>query len=402
MRREKLMTRVNLNRPGNLQLLLDLLPFRLTRQTLGAFPSWFTGKGEATLRLLARQRLAETAIKFYGTEFADRAITVLRGDLDTPDEHAWMVRLLRLVEWALEKNPPSTGNWRVRKEALLLLDYPLHVSGGPVWREQIGRFYQAFISHAIKAIANDTVREGLKVWKMYNMGFVVKGPHGCVGFDIHPGTRLAHPLTERQLRKLARSLDVAVVSHPHHDHLNRSFLQMMLEEGKTIVLPAGSAGSLSGPNVIRVYRRTQPVRVGPIDIHCYAGWQRLIALNCVYVMHMDGYRVLHNGDNTRPEIYRRLARDRRVDIMLANCWARLGTPSGPMHTDILITGHENELSHPPTMRASYRETYERLLKIGPKVSGVPARAIELGEPSGSLPRCMMMTWGESLHWKPEK
>jgi hypothetical protein len=320
------------------------------------------------------------------------AIAALRADLQRTDSHAWIGEVFRLAEKVLKAHPPAEGDHRLRKEALLLLDYPLHVRGGQAWRGELGRFYQSFMASAIKDIGSASVARGLRVWKMYNMGFVVRSRNYAVGFDVHAGYRHMQPLTDRQLRKLASALDVAMVSHPHTDHMDRRFLHTMLEMGKKVILPEGFGPRLNHPNVIRVYRRSEPIRVGQMEIFCHPGWQRLIARNCVYLVSMDGCRVLHTGDNTRHRIYRRLAERDQVDVILANCWARLGTPTGPHHAELIITGHENELTHPPTMRASYRETYGRLVKLierpGARVGGV-------------MPRCAVLTWGESLHWTPK-
>jgi len=368
---------------------LDRLNSRLI-EGFGAWPNWFSGKSRAELRLLARGRLLSLAERCGPGETARAARAAVAADARRADPHTWVGDVLAVAGGALRDHPPGDGDWQVRKEALLLLDCALNVRRGSRWRRDVGRFYQDFMARAVEEIVSSRPAEGLRLWKIYNMGFVVRSRRHCVGFDIHPGRRLDPKLTVEQMRALAGALDVAFVSHIHVDHLHTGFARMMLEAGKTVVLPASYRPWLRGPGVIRVYNdyRT-PIRIGGIEARCYPGWQRLLARNCVYVVNLEGFRIAHNGDNTRQRLYRRLGNEEDLDVVLANCWSGMGRWADAADPDLLVTGHENEIGHGLSMRAPFRHTYDRLDRLGlaPGPDG-PARA-----------RCEILSWGEGLHFR---
>lgn len=369
---------------------LEDLP-RKVRQAWGAWPSWFIGKREPTLRRMARRRLYQIAADFGDSEFGRTALAAARLDDRRGDPHAWIGDVLRISAGALKGHRPGRDHWQVRKQALLLLDFPLHVRSGAAWGRHVGRFYQDFMGPAIRDIAASRVSHGLHVWKMYNMGFVVKSRRYCVGFDIHPGWKLHDPLSDRQMKKLADVLDVAMVSHSHWDHLNKGFLKLMLQAGKKVLIPETLWPRLKHPNVLRVYNgHRRPVRVGDMEIMCYPGWQRLLSRNCVYVVRMDGHCVAHNGDNTRQRLYPYLAQREEIDVLLANCWANMGAASAHTPARLLVTGHENELAHLVGMRAGFRDTYDKIQRINSR-----------RERPHTPDDCAILTWGEGLLWRPD-
>ncbi|KKL58768.1 hypothetical protein LCGC14_2222060, partial [marine sediment metagenome] len=372
---------------------LNSLPARMRREGYGSWPNWFARKTRGQLRLLARDHLAEMAQRFEGADFASLAADVAEADARRDDRHRWIRDALRVAAAALASHPPATGDQAVREQALLLLDFPLNVRRSRHWRVHVGRFYQRCMARALDEIAHTRVREGLHVWKMYNMGFVVKSARHCVGFDIHPGSRRTGPLSAHQQDRLAGMLDAALVSHLHFDHLHAGFLRRMLAAGKQIVLPPTLRPGLKGRNVHRVYgRRAGLTRIGKLSVRSLPGWQRLLTRNNVYVVDIDGHRVLHNGDNTRHGVYYRVSELGPIDVILANCWSGFGQWDHLSEAQLLITGHENELSHVVSMRAPFRRTYAKVRRMGLLPEGLDA-------PSAAGPDCRVLSWGEGLRWR---
>jgi len=188
---------------------------------------------------------------------------------------------------------------------------------------------------------------------------------------------------------------VAFVSHPHFDHLHRGFVQLMLAAGRKVVLPPRVLPRLKHPNIIRAPREyKEPIRIGDIEARCFPGWQRMLSPNSVYVVTLDGHRVLHNGDNTRHGVYFHLSDAGPIDVMLANCWAGFGLWGHLTGARLLITGHEHELSHTVSLRAPFRYTYSKLRRLGlAPADGNPA------PPAG--PECHILNWGEGIDFRPE-
>jgi hypothetical protein len=372
--------------------LLDLLPIRLMREAFRAYPTAFTGLKDAALRRRAHGRLRLAAERFAGSAFGAQCAEVLRQDVADVgrDPNAWIGRVLDLVARTLEAHPFSADSWDVRAEALKLLDYPLHVRDGHEWRRQVGRFYQRFMTRALAEMAEPVPDGELRVWKMYNMGFVAKTRGACVGFDIHPGVRLRPRLTWQQVRRLAALLDVALVSHPHWDHESPGFLRRMLMAGKAVVLPDQTSprGDLS-----RAVRSRSAVggglTVGPVGVRAYPGWQRFFVRNFVHVVEMDGFRVAHTGDNTHVGVYEALCRAPRLDLALVNGWAGFRVLVRRARPRMVLVGHENELGHLVSMRFDYGYTFQELshLRLGP-----PAR----GPSDPHNTSCAVMSWGERL------
>jgi len=380
------------NGAGPPSRLLDLLPVRLLREAFRAYPGQFTGLSEPALRRRARRELRIAAARYDGSDFARACLDAARADgqAGRARPHAWIREVLDVAATALEDHPFCAANWAVRRDAMALLDYPLHVWGGTIWRRAIGGFYQRFMTRALEQIAAPVTGGELRVWKMYNMGFVVKTADCCVAFDIHPGARMRPPLSGRQLADLAGLVDVVVVSHPHWDHQHRGFIRRMLRAGKTVLLPGRRRPGGDPPNVFRSrHALDEPVRVGPLRLRGYRGWQRFFVRNHVHLLEIGGYRVVHTGDNTRMYAYEGLADAPRPDLALVNCWAGYRTLVQRIRPRLVVTGHENELGHMVSMRCDYDFTFRDLerLHLAPP-NGAPDQA----EKSA----CAVLSWGEGL------
>ena len=365
-------------------------PARLWRDGLGAWPNNLARKSRSNLRLLARRRLARMGRRYEGADFAALAARAAHDDARNGDRHQWIDDALRVAAVALAAHPPETGDRHVRREALELLDYPLNLRRSRRWRAQVGRFYQDAMARAVEEMTAADVADGLHVWKMYNMGFVVRTRRHCVGFDLHPGGKATGCLSPRQQRDLIEMLDVVFISHLHVDHLHAGFLKGLLDAGKKVVLPPTLRPSLQRANAIQVYE-SRPTRfqVAGVEVTCLPGWQRFYARNNVYLVEMDGHRVLHNGDNTRHGVYLHLAGAEPIDVVLANCWSGFGHGDHIHGAALLITGHENELGHAVSMRAPYRRTYAKFDRLG----------LTDGPDADAGPDCHVLSWGEGLRWK---
>jgi hypothetical protein len=77
-----------------------------------------------------------------------------------------------------------------------------------------------------------------------------------------------------------------------------------------------------------------------------------------------------------------IGRDHHVDVLFPNCWTNsLGRMIRGVNPELVITGHENEMSHTVEHREDYTQTWNRLFE-----SRYPA---------------LVMTWGESYHYRKD-
>jgi L-ascorbate metabolism protein UlaG (beta-lactamase superfamily) len=301
----------------------------------------------------------------------------------------WLVDTMEDSLGGLEAHPSDGTNWNTRRKLLEAIDVPINARRNDAWRRAVGAVFRRRMDKAIAEISAARVTSGMRIWRMYNMGFVVKSAEATVGFDIHPGWVFDNPMDEAQQKRLAGALDVAFVSHWHPDHCSRPFLKQMLAGGKKIVLIDSLAKELTGENVIRIPGIDLPLRVAGVDVYCHTGRQFPTARNNVYIVRIGGLLVMHQGDNDKTSLYKDIAAEHKVDVLLGNCWARLGSCIKGISPRLVITGHENEIKHPPALRSGYPRTFRELDSAG------------LAPPWNNGPQVRVLFWGEHTDWSGE-
>ena len=309
------------------------------------------------------QNMSSIASEFADTTWGWHAERLLRQSEKVSSQEQ-LYELLNLAEMGLALSSAESG--RRRALSLALLDHPLSARYNPYWGSAVGEFYQRALSRALAQIGRAQVTSGWRVWKIYNMGFVVKTATHTIGFDIHPGWVFQNPLSNEQQEQLADMLDLLLISHYHADHLNPSFMQKMVERKKPVVLPASvwrlpNTGRLdNGPKrYIQEDQESHQTFAG-LYVHSYLGAQWRVIRNAVYVVEVDGLHILHPGDNENLQIYECVAQNHDIDLYLANCWAKLGESVARIRPHTVITGHEQEISHPSPFLHSFQSSFQQL------------------------------------------
>lgn len=398
-----------MNRLGN-ALLASVLLFSGTHFVTAEEWSWPVGLAdleEPTLHHAAMAKVAEFAGAFPGDPITNEAEALVTKDSAEADSFAWIGATERFVLRVLATHPPTRENRPIRDAALKLVDYPLHVDNhrepqGPLaqaWLQATKEHYQACLGPAIRALASTKVARGVQVWKLYNMGFVVRSPRHTVGFDVTSGIvkdlgsgpPLAS-LSNAEVASLARELDVLFLSHAHEDHVDGRMVRALLEQGKTVVYPSRAEAEIR-----KLIERTslpagmlglddqhqEPIDLGGVTVRCFAGGQGPDIPCNVYTVTLDGVTVSHNGDNTLTTAYEAITRYGKIDLLLANCWSGLNAYRRAAQPELVISGHENELVHPVSHRVAYLKTFAELA----------------AEPEG--PQALILHWGESLRYPGE-
>jgi hypothetical protein len=344
---------------------------------IGAVVAWlicsgeYASNSESSQEALARERLAAV------------------GDIGVaaPVTGDWLTDTLETSRRGLETYPPNGANWGKRKKLLLAIDVPINASQNTAWRRAVGAMFHRQMDQAVTEISEARITSGVRIWRLYNMGFVVKSAEATVGFDIHPGWVFDSPMDQAQQKRLADELDVTFVSHWHHDHCSRPFLAQMLAAGKRIVLIDSLAKELTGAGVFRIPGDDDlPLRIAGIDVYGHTGRQFPTARNNVYVVRMGGLLVMHQGDNDKTSLYGDIAAEHKIDVLLGNCWAKLNTCIKGVSPRLVITGHENEIKHPSALRSGYPRTFRELNKV------------KLAPPWGDGTQVRVLFWGEHTDW----
>lgn len=289
---------------------------------------------------------------------------------------AWAGVTLDWVYQTLQAHPPNSGDAAARREALMVLDDPMHVRSAPQL-QAVASFYQKMISKALAEISQEVVTEGMTIWHMYNHGFVVKTQNHTFGFDLYGGVDNTR-LTPAQMDKLVDAVDVLFVSHRHGDHVDPGIILRMLERNKPVL----AAIDVGVDERVRHLKAPASGTVAGLKYTIWPGTQEPDTPNNVHIVEADGLVVMHTGDQYhRPDFawIDHVKEKHEVDVFLPQCWT-MDMPrfAQGVNPRLIITGHENELGHMPYGRRGFVETYQNLLRT----------------PYPSV----MMAWGERYHY----
>ena len=284
---------------------------------------------------------------------------------------------LQQTDKTLDANKPDTNNALVRRQALYNMDAILH-----------NTFYdksdelKAFMASRIGKVIADLKApqgEGMKIYKLYNDGFIARTRGATVAFDIISGLGL---ISDEQIEQLVSQCDMLCITHNHPDHTDPKVVNLFLSQGKKVfgtkeILPdvqeithlyEGKGGEIT----LR--------QEGNVSLHIVHGHQDELQNN-LYVVTLPGnYTVCQTGDQyleeDMPWIKTLQTRLPKVDALLVICWSmHLQDFVDGFAPKVVLSGHENEiLYHGIDHREAYWLSYEKFDKI-------------------TQPYCLM-TWGE--------
>jgi L-ascorbate metabolism protein UlaG (beta-lactamase superfamily) len=315
--------------------------------------------------------------------------------LDVPDE--WIDRSLQWIDYILNNYPPGIVELPMRRPALFRLDEILHIESAPK-KPLVQAFYRMRLHHAIEEIEKTKVTEGIRIWRLYNHGAFVRTPTISFTFDIVPGTRTpGFALEPEWLERIAVQSDATFISHRHGDHANQDVARMFIAKNKPVIAPDG----LWSDDPVLSKQLTYPKRtldeVHEIKIQndkqtlkfvTYPGHQGPPILdNVSLVFTPEDYTVLQTGDQSGDEgsgtdfdWLAHIGHYHHVDVLLPNGWANdLHRIVRGVNPELVIPGHENEMSHLVPHREAYTQDYERMF--------------------GLHYPFIVMTWGESYLYK---
>ena len=323
---------------------------------------------------------------------SEQAERILAQEAADPDPNRWIGETIRFGRSVLRENPPQSNRDEIRRAALLILDAPLSVEDtdpaapagfGQAWRETINSIYQPVCDEMLDEILKTRVASGVRIWKVYNMGFIVKTPNHAWGFDVRSGNTITRKFTPDQLAKLVKSLDVLFLSHNHPDHIGTDLVREMVRAGKTVVRPTDDTVSeLNGdPHLRNLYGRFgKAVKVDGLLVRAFPGYQEIPNQEvpcCVYAVTADGITVAHCGDNQNPQPYELLEKARiKPDVMMINGRPGFAFCLKTVQPKLALIGHEHELKHQASGRYSWSAVFKRIDDAG---LATPICVIDCGE-----------------------
>ena len=313
---------------------------------------------------------------------------------------------LNQVQATLAGFPPQHPEPRERFLALLLLDAVLHDVHAAA-RPPVQKFFHARMQAALTEMETTRVENGARIWKLYNMGFIVRTKTATVAFDLVRGDSARNrefALPPDVMKRFVDQCDALFVSHRHGDHVDEAVAQRFLDQGKPVVAPpqvwAGKPIHASLTHLKREAHTEQalPIQKGKreLKVVVFPGHQMEKTENNVsLVITPEGLSFAHLGDqiNEAPFLadypwIDEVARHHHVDVLLPPCWTNeiLRIADG-FHPELILPGHENELGHPIDDRVPFWGDSEFLQLTYPELKR-------------SIYRVIVMTWGESIHYQP--
>jgi hypothetical protein len=182
------------------------------------------------------------------------------------DDSSAQLRLSSAMSWgdicqAMESYPPSFEHGEERLKIMQSMDRLIcysvkHVSDEDrpklePWLEEMVRFYRRRVDRGLEALETTRVVEGVHLFKFYSSSVILKSAHGTVSLDFCQGpvNNAGEPeesglyqsgfyLTREQRDRLARLVDVALITHRHHDHADFSLARRLVAAGRPVIGPA--------------------------------------------------------------------------------------------------------------------------------------------------------------------
>ena len=271
-----------------------------------------------------------------------------------------------------------------RELALVSLDQLLHDTDNDATEP----FY-TFINKRMQRVLKDLdrpVTKGLRIYKLYNDGFIIKSKKATVAIDLIPGGPNDKPfITDSIIYGIAGKCDALFISHVHADHANLNIAKSFAARGKRVIVPNGVW--------VGVDSLIQPIEVGGVEtdiefeeldltLHVLPGHQDNIYNNInVVEFHGEG-TVAQTGDQWNgPDLswIVNVYKHYNIDVLMPNCWIHdMEESIRGFNPKLIITGHENELGE---HSIDHREAYWVTIK---KMEAMPNLNIPY----------VLMTWGE--------
>jgi L-ascorbate metabolism protein UlaG (beta-lactamase superfamily) len=248
------------------------------------------------------------------------------------------------IETTLRSYPPCTGKKEMRKDAIMALDAYLKDDDSSLSLD-MRTLYRNMIGF-VKSEITEPVTSGVRIWSMYNHGFIVKTPSTVFAFDLING----YPSWQYQIPDaILEQIQVLFISHRHDDHNDPTIIRAITDFGGQVVMPVEDKHFSQD---LVYLAADEEVTLAGLHIKAYDGLHGNIPVRMYAVTTPEGLTILHTGDNQTSET---LPDDLTVDILLLNAWVNESGSASPVEgmrnsinkltPRLTILGHIQELGH---------------------------------------------------------
>ena len=291
-------------------------------------------------------------------------------------EDAYLLRqakyMYELVDEALDEYPPVVGAPTSRKLALYNLDAMLHETK----YDNTEPFKSFVASRTSKVIADmqSPVKKGMKIYKIYNDGFVARTKSVTIAFDVVRGALKGETIvSEKDIATIVDQCDVLFLTHNHDDHIDRYVADRFIAAGKPVIAADEILKDVKGVTHYRsetdILDKEVTLRSGKtLKVKIYPGHQSEMMCNVYAVTTPDGLTVAHTGDQYNEGDFKWIdtVKDQKpaIDALIINCWSmNIADAIKGFNPRYVLTGHENEMGHTIDHREAFWLTFQKLQPV---------------------------------------
>ncbi len=306
--------------------------------------------------------------------FAQESSSVKNGEFWGKSEaylHKQAFQMFGLIDEALTENPPTIGAPMVRKLALYNLDAMLHET-----KYDHTEPFNNFVESRMKKLLADLdkpVKKGMKIYKVYNDGFIARTQSATIAFDVVRGAIQGKEIIpEKYIRQIVDHCDILFITHNHGDHADPIVANLFIEAGKPVIAPTNvwkNNVSVQHLRSDKIIDRAIELKSGKkLQVKILPGHQSEL-MNIIYVVTTEEKKtVVQTGDQYHKEdiewlmnIHQEIP---RPDALLVNCWTnRMNDLIEGFSPKFVITGHENEMGHTIDHREAFWLTFQKMKEI---------------------------------------
>jgi len=277
---------------------------------------------------------------------------------------------LDTVQTIVAKYPPVVHDNFRRTAAKMLLDAVAH-DHFAAFRKPFQQFFHARVDRVVQELENTKVEKGVRIWKIYNMGFIARTNTVTLAFDLVSGITSDSPdfaMNPDEVDRIAKQCDALLISHRHEDHADIQMAEKFVDLGLPVL-----ATEETWPNEPIHSKIIHPERIAEklqhlklkkytLDLFVFPGHQLTSAINNVYLVTTpEGITLAHDGDQinegnmmTDWDWIDQVHKNHRVDVLMTNAWTtdifRIARGFDPK---LVLSGHEIELGHTVWDRLPY-------------------------------------------------